>query len=227
MISSFSGAGFFQDDFNTTQITHYNLNNNRLFSPVLASVVTSINNGDRNIFTHHPVLNQFDFSAEELFETVNPDIVLLDGFFPDFAEQMAKIAKTNNIPVVIDCGSWKTQYDALLNYCDVVICSSDFYPPGCNNPDEVFKYLLSKNVTNIAISRGSESILFQNSERGEVKVRQSNKIIDTLGAGDFLHGAFCYHYLVTNCFEKALIKASELATYTCEYKGTRNWLKLY
>jgi len=220
-------TSFFEDDFNSTHISHYNLRNNRLFSPVIASIITSTNNGDRNIFTHSPVLNQFDISPEELVETVKPDILLMDGFFPEFAEQTAKIAKTKDIPVVMDCGSWKNQYETLLKYSDIVICSSDFYPPGCKNSEQVFGYLQNKNVKYIAISRGAESIIFQASGRGEIRVRKSNNIIDTLGAGDFLHGAFCYHYLVTDCFEKALIKASELATYTCEFKGTRDWLKLY
>ena len=51
--------------------------------------------------------------------------------------------------------------------------------------------------------------------------------MDTLGAGDFLHGAFCYYYLEEKELKPALQKASEVATFSCQYKGTREWLKFW
>jgi sugar/nucleoside kinase (ribokinase family) len=51
------------------------------------------------------------------------------------------------------------------------------------------------------------------------------KVVDTLGAGDFLHGAFCSYYLQLNLnFENALNQAANLATFTCKFEGTRNWI---
>jgi sugar/nucleoside kinase (ribokinase family) len=218
---------FVNDDFKFNQISHFNLTKTQSINPVIASVITSRNNGDRNIFTHNPDLKHFDFSANELFEVINPEIIMLDGFFPEIAIKLSQIAKEKDIPVVIDCGSWKPQYEMLLDNSGIVICSSDFYPPGCGNSEQVFAYLKKKNVKQMAISRGADNILFKSDKRGEVEVENSSKITDTLGAGDFLHGAFCYYFLTLNHFEKALIKASELATFTCKFKGSRDWIKLY
>jgi sugar/nucleoside kinase (ribokinase family) len=218
---------YIKDDFKSTQISHFNLTKNQSANPVIASVITSLINGDRNIFTNNPDFKQFDFSAEELIEAINPEIIMLDGFFPELAKKVAQIARRKNIPVVIDCGTWKLQYETLLDYCDMVICSSDFYPPGCINSDHVFEYLQNKKVKYIAISRGADSILFISDKRREIQIENTGIIVDTLGAGDFLHGAFCYYFLALNHFEKALIKASELATFTCKFKGTRDWIKLY
>ena len=137
----------------------------------------------------------------------------------------ARLANERKIPVVLDCGSWKPQYEELLQYADVVICSADFYPPGCNESGNVFNYLKQKGVNFSALTRGGQSILFQDEKgRGEVPVEKV-KAIDTLGAGDFLHGAFCYYYLWLDFnFEKALKQAVKLATFTCLFKGTRAWI---
>lgn len=191
--------------------------------PVIASVITS-RNGHRNIFTHHPEKVEVSINPKEVLDQLKPEIVLLDGFFPEFGVLLAKEAAGRNVPVVLDCGSWKNQYTDLLNYSHAVICSEDFLPPQCENTAAVFDFLKRAGVDNIAISRGEKSIFFeQNGQRGEVFV-EHYQVIDTLGAGDFLHGAYCYYFLKLQNFELALRAASRLASFTCTQKGTRKWL---
>ncbi len=216
---------FIQNDFSKTQIQFTDLVASQDTNPVLASVITSKENGNRNIFTHHPGTVQPEISAEKLFEKTRLDIVLLDGFYPEFAQECARLARQNDIPVVLDCGSWKPQYEKLLQHADMAICSADFYPPGCSTTDDVFDFLKRKKVLRSAVSRGGQSLLFQDEKgRGEVPVAKV-KVIDTLGAGDFLHGAFCYWFLKTNFnFENALKQAVNLASVTCRYEGTRTWI---
>ena len=216
---------FIQNDFNKTKIEFTDLTASRETHPVLAAVITSKQNGDRNIFTHFPATVQPEISAEKLFERTVYDIVLLDGFYPEFSLECARLARKNKIPVVMDCGSWKPQYADLLNFADVVIASADFFPPECVETGDVFDFIRKKGVRFSAISRGSRSILFQTKKgRGEVPVKKV-KVADTLGAGDFFHGAFCYYFLQTKLnFESALKKAAELSTFTCQFEGTRSWL---
>lgn len=219
-------SSFINDDFSKTQIIHFDLAKNQIINPVIASVITSSKNGDRNIFTHNPQLQNYDYSPDELFETIKPEIVLLDGFYPEFAIEFAKIAKRKNVPVVMDCGSWKPQYADLLEITDIAICSADFHPPNCYNPEQVFNYIQKKKVLNIAISQGGDNIITNNENRREVPIKKV-KVIDTLGAGDFLHGAFCYFFLECNQFQTALELASELATKSCQFEGTRKWLEMF
>jgi len=191
--------------------------------PVIASVVTS-SNGDRNIFTHHPDSGNWSIDTNEILDHVQPDIVLMDGFYPEAAISLVREAALRNTPIVLDCGSWKPQYTELLKYTDIAICSEDFMPPYCNNSNEVFSFLKELGVMNMAITRGSRSILFEKeTDKGEIDVK-GVEAIDTLGAGDFIHGAFCYYFLKFKDFEKSLYKASQLATYTCKFKGSRDWL---
>lgn len=225
-LASASGANAFSSfvecDFKNTGVNHFDLAKNQNINPVIASVITSTGNGDRNIFTHNPDLKHTEYSAQEIFNKVNPEILMIDGFYPEFAIECAKFAKNKNIPVVIDCGSWKPHLSELLEFVDIAICSNDFYPPACKNSNQVFEYLRNKKIKVSGISKGRDNIITSNGD--EIKINNV-KVTDTLGAGDFLHGAFCYYFLQTRSFKNALVKASELATKSCQYKGTRSWLK--
>lgn len=214
---------FIKNDLCQTNVNLSDVANGLELNPIVASVVT-LGNGDRNIFTHNPTEIQHNIFEHKLFNKVNPEILMLDGFYPEFSIEFAKLAKAKNIPVVIDCGSWKPQYKELLKFTDVAICSTDFYPDGCTTSYEVIDYLESHGIDKIAVSRGEKSILFnQEKSKGEIVVKQT-QVVDTLGAGDFLHGAFCYYYLQTKNFKLALQQASKLASFSCGFKGTRQWL---
>ncbi|QGY47262.1 sugar kinase [Maribellus comscasis] len=215
---------FVKNDFHQVNVNLTDLMEGEEFSPILALVVSSLKNGDRNIFTHHPKAICPKIAAEYLIESELPDIVMFDGFYPEVGIECAKIAKARNIPIVLDCGSWKPQYEELLNFADIAICSNNFYPQFTNNNQQVLSYLKEKNVKYFAISRGEKPILLYNNNTYEKIPVEGNQVIDTLGAGDFLHGAFCYYFVQYNNFEKALKKASEIATLSCRYKGTREWL---
>lgn len=221
-----SFTSFIQNDFQATQLQFADLVGKQKINPIVASVVTSAN-GDRNIFTHNPPQITPNVSAGELFDKVQPQIVMIDGFYPEFSLNCAKLARKQNIPVVADCGSWKPQYQDLLQYTDVAICSADFFPPECSEMAEIFNYIENLGVINIAISRGEQNIVLQeNGIKNEVAVRKV-QVLDTLGAGDFLHGAFCYYFVHESDFTEALSKASKLSSFSCTYKGTRQWLNKF
>ena len=221
-----SFSGFVESDFKLTGIRHFDLTKNQQKKPVIASVITDESNGDRNIFTHHPETIQPSVSPEYLLEKTSPQILLLDGFYPEFSIACAQLAKEKGIPVVVDGGSWKPQYFELIPLADVVICSSDFYPPKIVDNNTLFDFFEAQNVKEAAISRGGKSILYSTKKgRGEVPVKTA-EVVDTLGAGDYLHGAFCYYYLYYESdFLAALEKAAGLATLSCRFRGTREWLK--
>ncbi len=218
-------SDFAKNDFKSAGIRHFDLTENQPKNPVIASVITSENNGERTIFTYNPDKITPSVSSEYLFDKLKPQVLLLDGFYPEFSIECARLAKQRNIPVIIDGGSWKPQYSELIPLSDVVICSSDFFPPGIFDIDSLFQYCKDAGIQKSAVSRGGKSILYTTETgRGEVKVNTA-EVVDTLGAGDVLHGAFCYYYLSSGFnFLSALKSASGLATFSCKFKGTREWL---
>lgn len=212
-----------RNDFDIHNVYLTDLSAEKAIQPVIATVVTS-GNGDRNIFTHHPLPLKPIHLPEQILDEINPEIVMLDGFYPDFSVALAREAQSRKIPVVLDCGSWKTHLPELLPFVDIVICSSDFYPPSCSLPADIFDFLNELGIQSAAISRGGDSILLRLGKK-ESEIQVENVLPkDTLGAGDILHGAFCYYYLLEREFTSALTKASRVASFSCKFKGTRQWL---
>ncbi|QIA08252.1 PfkB family carbohydrate kinase [Draconibacterium halophilum] len=216
-------SSFIDQDLNSVGVDHFDLAYGQEFETILATVLTS-KNGDRTIVTHNPTELESTILPQKLIDLVEPQILLVDGFYPEFSLECSKICKMQGIPVVSDCGSWKPQFDEQLNYIDIAICSTDFMPPQCHSQNELFDFMRAKNVKSVAISNGSHKIEYlSNEKKGSVTVPQV-EVKDTLGAGDFLHGAFCYYFLECNDFAEAIKQASSLASFTCSIKGTRKWL---
>jgi sugar/nucleoside kinase (ribokinase family) len=79
-------------------------------------------------------------------------------------------------------------------------------------------------VPHIAITRGAKPIAgYDRGRRFEIEIAKI-EAVDTTGAGDVLHGAFCYHFAKTGDFENALRLAAEIATRSCRNLGIRGWM---
>jgi sugar/nucleoside kinase (ribokinase family) len=191
--------------------------------PLIASIVTDESNGERTIFSNQPqkVVSNTDFENRINLDSFS--IALFDGFYPEINIPILQKLKEKQIVTVLDGGSWKPWLGKMLPYVDVAICSSDFQPPGTNNPIEVFRFLEDFGIRKCAITRGGESILVsEDLITCEIGV-QKTKCIDSLGAGDVFHGAFCYFYADGKNFKHALSEAAKIASFSCTHRGTRLW----
>lgn len=207
-------------------VTLLELNENWMEPPPVSSIVVSKETGDRAVIARNATDLQVSASrvSPDILEGVS--VVLIDGHQMAVSAQIAEWAKAKQIPVVVDAGSWKSGFDTVLALADVVVASANFFPLGCQSVDEVFAYLTDLDVSQMAITRGSQPIYYlDETGQKEVKVPQI-KAVDTLGAGDIFHGAFCHFYL-THTFEETLLKASRVASFACQHWGTRDWTKVY
>ena len=192
--------------------------------PVFSSVVSSIDSGDRTIFYSAPKIYNVLISEDFLN---NIDIVLLDGFYIKTAINIAKLAHKKKIPIVLDGGSWKDGMEDLLPYIDIAICSNDFKIPRINGTKKMITKLKTYGVNKIAFTRGEKPIIaYDVNQETQIPISATN-VLDTLGAGDVFHGAFCYYWLDSNDFVTALRNASKIASFSCVFKGSREWLKYY
>jgi sugar/nucleoside kinase (ribokinase family) len=152
-------------------------------------------------------------------------VVMVDGHAMEACQRWADAARLAGISVVLDAGSWKRGTDILSKSIEVAICSEDFLPPGCRTDDEVIAYLHSAGVSKIAITHGADPIQYSGKGgEGMIEVPQV-AAVDTTGAGDIFHGAFCYYYASGYDFERALRKASIIASESCRFPGTRQWMR--
>lgn len=155
----------------------------------------------------------------------NARVLLVDGHLMQAGCAWARAAHSAGVQVVLDGGSWKKGTDELLEFVDSAICSAEFMPPGCSNHDEVVRYLQMRNVKHIAITRGAEPIRFLDDSRAGTIPVPRVEVLDTNGAGDILHGAFCYYASGGRGFVESLRDAAAVASESCRYPGTRRWMQ--
>ncbi|MGB3300489.1 MAG: PfkB family carbohydrate kinase [Phormidesmis sp.] len=215
-----------REDLQGCGVTLADLAPKGLAPPPISSIVVSLATGERAVIATNAVDMQMGASQVSPDILAGVHIVLIDGHQMAVGTQIAQWAKAQKIPVVVDAGSWKPNFETVLTVADVVVASANFLPPGCATADEVFTYLQGLGVSQMAITRGAEPILYRGADSsGEVEVPKI-RAVDTLGAGDIFHGAFC-HFYGRLSFAETLLKASRSASFACQYWGTRDWTKIY
>ena len=192
--------------------------------PGLASVIVSPG-GDRLVVSTGAFHLAQPDNVGDLLESLQPDVVLVDGYIANLALDAMHKARALDIPVVIDGGSWRPYFEDLLPHCDIAICSEAFAPPNVSGTDAILSYLAERGVAYRAVTRGERSIIFQSPQGvGSVAV-ETIAAVDTLGAGDIFHGAFAYAWARgERDLPAALAAASRTASLSCCQFGTRSWI---
>jgi len=213
-------------DLATYLIDIYDLKPDYSDSPPLSSILVTKGTGERSVISLNAKSIQVNSAKFPVDFLHGINIILVDGHQIPISYQIAQIAQKLAIPIVLDGGSWKEGLDILLPYITYAICSANFLPPGCQTREDIYQYLLSFAIPHIAISAGEHPLQYYSlGEYGEIPIPPI-KVVDTLGAGDVLHGAFC-HYIQNSSFIPALEKASLIASKSCQTFGTRQWLQLF
>jgi sugar/nucleoside kinase (ribokinase family) len=213
-----------RSDLENYAIKSLDLAPNRFELPSVSSIIVTQATGERAIISVNAT--KFQATPEQIPLDILQEIaiVLIDGHQMQVSYAIAQQSKAKKIPIVIDGGSWKEGFESILPYVDYAICSDNFYPPNCQNRQEVFTYLQESGIPHIAITQGDKPIQYlSRGEKGKIEIPVV-KAVDTLGAGDIFHGAFC-HYILQNNFVKALTLAAKIASFSCQYFGTRQWMK--
>lgn len=211
-------------DLATHGVTIQDLNPTQFDPPPVSSIMVNQETGERAVVSINAKKTQAstDQLSPDILQGV--EIMLIDGHQMAVGQALAQQAARNNIPVVLDGGSWKPGLEELLPFVNYAICSANFYPPNCQNSEDVFAYLSTVGIPHIAITHGEKPI--QCLSEGMISWVEVPQIaaVDTLGAGDILHGAFCHSILQEN-FTVALTAGAEIASQACQSFGTRRWMK--
>jgi len=191
--------------------------------PTLASGFVAVDTGERTVVAALPEGVRATPIDPSLVD--GSSVVLCDGYWLEAAVTAASRAHAQGVPVVLDGGSWKPGLEELLPSTGVAICSQDFLPPGCRDAPEARDFLRARGVDRVAWTRGEKSVLYSDQGReGEIAVSPTHAV-DTLGAGDVFHGAFCLYFALRADFVAALDFAARAATLKCATAGTRAWME--
>jgi sugar/nucleoside kinase (ribokinase family) len=212
-----------QADLGNYQIAIADLDPNQSEPPPVSSIIITKDTGDRAVISLNATKAQIPIERIPADILQGVDIILVDGHQMAISCAIAQIAQTRNISVVLDGGSWKVGIEKLLPFVDYAICSSNFYPPNCHLPEDVITYLSAVGISQIAITQGKKPIqYFTTGNSGYLDVPKIS-VVDTLGAGDIFHGAFC-HYILEQNFIDALSASANIAAHSCQSFGTRQWM---
>ncbi len=216
-----------RDDLRERAVQVTDMTPQRVEPPPISSITISRENGSRTLVS-------LDASRLDVPAPPHPDgllhgagIVLLEGHLPQLCVAVARAAREAGVPVVFDGGRWKKINDELLDHVDVAICSRSFHPPAVADHGRraVHDYLHARGVHLVATTDGAAPVRVSTpTTQGEIAVPRT-AAVDTLGAGDIFHGAFCYYFLRMNHrFREALARAAAVASTSCAHFGTRAWM---
>lgn len=199
------------------------LNPRQTEPPPLASIIVTQAIGDRAVISIAAPKIENNTNQMLAANDLEAEIILIDGHQISAGYAIAQWAKNHHIPVVIDGGSWKPGFEKILPLVDYAICSANFYPPNCHKSHEVIAYLAAIGIPHIAITQGEKPILYSSrGVCGQISIPPI-QAVDTMGAGDVFHGAFC-HYILQQDFPDALTAAAKIASHSCQFFGTRQWM---
>ncbi len=161
----------------------------------LATALSAIfvnSRGDRTIVTYRDqrVANVVPHDPEIVIAGAN--LVLADNRYPDFARPICEAARRRGLPVVLDGDKPTKEDDALFRIASHVVFSSECLKAttGCNDLSAGLKRIASQTDAFLAVSNGPDDILFL--DKGSIRRVPvfAIRAVDTLGAGDALHGGF-------------------------------------
>ena len=155
-----------------------------------------------------------------------PGVVLTDGFHLKETLPLLAACREGGAALCLDGGSWKPGTAELAPLLTAAICSERFAVPGeGGDADSTIGWLVENGVPHVAVTRGARAILgWDRGRRFEIDVARIDAV-DTLGAGDVLHGAFCHYFARREAFGPAMRLAAEIATRSCRGLGIRSWME--
>jgi sugar/nucleoside kinase (ribokinase family) len=194
--------------------------------PITASVLVNTLTGDRAVAGQKPQHSFLSgpFQAPE----AQVDVVLSDTYYMPVALPYLQWATEQHIPTVLDGGSWKSGLEQVLPWIRYPVCSERFFPPECTSHDETARFLFQwSNIAAVAITRGEHPLLLYLPDGSveQIPVTSMGETVDTLGAGDIFHGAFCYYLAEGASLKESLQSAVTIAAKSVCYRGPRAWVK--
>lgn len=205
----------------------------RAADPPVSTVLVTAATGQRAVASTNATgrLDDLGPAASAVLDVLAAATALLvDGHHLSAALVLATDAHRRGIPVLLDGGSWKPGLDRLLAQVDVAVLSGDFRLPG--RDDDTVDALLA------GVAALGPTVAARSSGSGPVRIAvrgvhdevvppplPPEEVVDTLGAGDVLHGAIGAGLARGLDPFAALREAVPVATESCRHAGALGWAR--
>src|SRR5580698_3478339 len=189
-----------------------------------AYIVVDESTGERTIFWNRP--DCLTISPAE----ITPDqitcarLLHIDGHDTPAVEHAARIARGANIPVTVDVDTIYAGFDRVLPLVDYLIASAEFPARWTGIEDPLAALITIQRDFGMrvaAMTLGAHGALAYTEGRFHYSTAFIVNCIDTTGAGDVFHGAFCYAVLKQMPIADALEFSNAMAALNCTAAGAR------
>ncbi len=169
-------------------------------------------------------------TPEEITEEqiLSASLLHIDGHDTPAVARAASIARKHGIPVTVDVDTIYHGFDKVLPNVDYLVTSSEF-PAQWTNERDPFKALTTLQneygMRVAAMTLGAHGSLALLAGKFYYSPAFVVNCLDTTGAGDVFHGAFCYAVLKGMSMSETLDFSNALAALNCTEIGARGGIR--
>jgi sulfofructose kinase len=193
-----------------------------------AYIIIDRGTGERTVLWSRPDCLRIDPGE------ITPDQILcarllhIDGHDTPAVAHAARIAHDAGIPVTVDVDTIYHGFDHVLPYVDYLIASSEFPVQWTNESDPLRaleRIQKEYHMRVAAMTLGAHGALALENGRFLYSPAFVVNCVDTTGAGDVFHGAFCYSVLQGMTLADALDFSNAMAALNCTAMGARGGIR--
>ena len=193
-----------------------------------AYIVIDQSTGERTVFWQRPeclTLRPEDVPDEEIRRS---RMLHIDGHDTPAVAHAAGVARAHGIPVTVDVDTIYPGFEEVLKNVDYLVASSEF--PGrwtkIEDPHRALTALRDEyGMRCAAMTLGAHGALALVDGEFHYSPAFVVNCVDTTGAGDVFHGAFCYAVLQEMPTGEALDFANAMAALNCTAIGARGAIR--
>ena len=193
-----------------------------------AYIIIDRSTGERTVLWRRDDCLRLEPGEIEPGQITGARLLHIDGHDTEAVAYAAGIARAAGIPVTADVDTIYHGFDRVLPHVDYLIASSEF-PGQWSGQDDPFAALEAIQrefqLRVAAMTLGAHGALAL--ERGRFFYSPAFVVdcVDTTGAGDVFHGAFCYAVLQRMSMREALDFSNAMAALNCTAVGARGGIR--
>ncbi len=189
-----------------------------------AYIIVDQRTGERTVFWRRDDCLRIDPTQISPDQITCARLLHIDGHDTAAVEHAARIAHGAGMPVTVDVDTIYHGFERVLPYVDYLIASSEFPVQWTNQPDPFRALDLIQREYGMkvaAMTLGAYGALAYSDGRFYYSPAFVVNCVDTTGAGDVFHGAFCYGVLEGFPLDEALEFSNAMAALNCTVLGAR------
>ena len=189
-----------------------------------AYIIVDRSTGERTIFWRRPECLGLDPAAITPEKIACARMLHIDGHDTSAVAKAAAIARQHGIPVSVDVDNIYPGFDRVLGLTDYLVASAEF-PEKWTGEADPFRALeriqTEYKMRVAAMTLGAHGTLARAEGRFVYSPGFVVDCVDTTGAGDVFHGAFCYSVLAGLALPEILEFSNAMAALNCTRLGAR------